>query len=96
MSLIYTKHLGEPPDTAVVDVEYIVTDMGIGPYEYWGARGTHVDMQPEILEVWINGEPNQGELPPELEASDAFWKELMDHYYDTRGPEPDICEPSDD
>jgi len=29
------------------DVDVYMVDCGIGSYEYWGARGTHHDWQPE-------------------------------------------------
>lgn len=45
----------EEGDTVTVEVDIHCEDCGIGPYEYWGARGFHSDIRTFIEGVKCGG-----------------------------------------
>ena len=65
----YTKTIFHK-DTNGIQKEYSVTflyeDIGIGAYEYWGAKGNHVDWHAGVVSVEESGKDVTEEIPKEL------------------------------
>ena len=49
-------------DEHEVEVEFAWVDNGIGPYEFWGARGNDVDFSAEVESVTLDGRDITGTL----------------------------------
>ena len=57
MEIIYVEYEGEELGEYSLDVDIEATvravDHGIGEYEFWGTKGYHTDIRPEIDDIYI-------------------------------------------
>ncbi len=53
---------GNAVHDAQFEVRYTMVNNGIGPYEFWGANLTDIDMQPEIDEIIYLGNEHSEEI----------------------------------
>jgi len=104
-----TQYLDEPLDPEVYDVYFdvadpVIEDEGIGPYEYWGAKGNDVRLVVNwsILDIYcikdVNG--NQVTDPERVRAIvKRHWDQLSEYVDEHLDPDDytqdDDCDPDD-
>lgn len=62
-------------------IPFRIVDFGIGPYEYWGARGVHKNLGAEVIEeqIVIHNPKDEKLSGPELISMREY---LMENYGD--------------
>ena len=83
MEVIYVEYEGEELGEYSLDVDIEATvravDHGIGEYEFWGTKGYHTDIRPEIDDVYIlnvkvyDEDSNEVEITKSIETLVEKW-----------------------
>jgi len=83
MEIIYVEYEGEELGEYSLDVDIEATvravDHGIGEYEFWGTKGYHTDIRPEIDDIYIlnvkvyDEDSNEVEITKSIETLVEKW-----------------------